>query len=135
MNGLSISYIAHICKANNNSIYSIDLCYQDCLVSNLERWELDYTYIVGRSDASSNFIQDNCLDLIFIDGWHDYNTVRNDILLYLQKMKSTSVMFGHDIDNYWPDVQLAVESIFLKYNKKNRFWWVENPISKIIKFL
>jgi hypothetical protein len=44
-------------------------------------------------------------------------------------------MLGHDMDHHWPDVKVAVDSIFINYNQLDRMWWVQNPKEKIIKFL
>lgn len=137
MHGLSLSYIIKTCQNNKNQIYSIDKCYQKDFVNNIKKWQAEetITYIVGNSASVSHYIEDNSVDLLFIDGWHDYLTVRNDILLYLPKMKHNSTMLGHDMDHHWPDVKVAVDSIFVNYNQLDRMWWVDNPKKKIIKFL
>lgn len=137
MHGLSLSYIIKTCQNNKNQIYSIDKCYQEDFVNNIKKWQAEetITYIVGNSASVSHYIEDNSVDLLFIDGWHDYLTVRNDILFYLLKMKHNSIMLGHDMDHHWPDVKVAVDSIFINYNQLDRMWWVQNPKEKIIKFL
>lgn len=71
-------------------------------------------------DSSANFahsVPDNHFDLVYIDGEHDYDNVKNDIDLYFRKVKSGGFLSGHDywLDNKWPGVNMAVED-FVKVN-------------------
>jgi hypothetical protein len=50
------------------------------------------------SDNVHTLIPDNSVDLLFIDGSHDYERIKNDIINYWPKLKKGGVMLGHDFD-------------------------------------
>jgi len=47
------------------------------------------------SDAAKEFEQES-VDLVFIDANHSYESVKNDIDLWLPKVKRGGVLSGHD---------------------------------------
>jgi len=49
-------------------------------------------------------------DFCFIDADHKYESVRNDIRYWMQKIRVGGIISGHDID--YPDVRRAVVEIF-----------------------
>lgn len=49
-----------------------------------------------RSDVAASFFEPCSLDLVFIDGNHDYDHVREDILLWEPKIKPGGILCGHD---------------------------------------
>ncbi len=65
-------------------------------------------------DTFSNF-PDEYFDLVYIDGSHEYNDVKNDILNWLPKVKRDGIISGHD---YYDDVKKAVDEIFNNINIK-----------------
>ena len=66
----------------------------------------DYSYnVVYRFD-------DNSIDFIYIDGRHDYESVKRDLKLYLPKLKLNVIIGGHDYsEKQWPDVYKAVNEV------------------------
>lgn len=66
----------------------------------------DYSYnVVDRFD-------DNSIDFIYIDGRHDYESVKRDLKLYLPKLKLNGIIGGHDYsEKQWPDVYKAVNEV------------------------
>lgn len=67
--------------------------------------------------AVSKF-EDKSIDFIYIDANHTYESVKNDLQLYLPKLKSNSVIAGHDYcDIKWPGVIKAVNEVLGKPNK------------------
>lgn len=50
-------------------------------------------------EASEKF-QDRSLDFVFIDASHEYEDVKNDINVWIKKVKIGGVLAGHD---YYPD--------------------------------
>lgn len=62
-------------------------------------------------EASKQF-EDNSLDFIFIDASHEYEDVKNDIKVWLPKVKPGGVFAGHDYfyegEDYFPGVKRAV---------------------------
>ena len=62
----------------------------------------DYSY-----NVVDNF-EDKSIDFIYIDGEHDYESVKKDIELYLPKLKDSGIIGGHDFSTQWPGVRRAV---------------------------
>lgn len=59
-------------------------------------------------DAVSNFA-DGSLDLVYIDGRHEYEYVHQDITLWLPKVRPGGIISGHDHQH--PDVVRAIKEI------------------------
>jgi predicted O-methyltransferase YrrM len=71
------------------------------------------------SEEGANHVEE-LLDFAFIDGAHDYESVKNDFETWFPKMKVGAVMAFHDSFVGWPGVQRFVDrSIFLSKNFKN----------------
>jgi predicted O-methyltransferase YrrM len=64
-------------------------------------------------DASKLYEEDS-LDFIFIDGAHDYNSVKEDIEHWFPKLKKGGYIAGDDYA--WPSVMNAVDGYFGKDN-------------------
>jgi hypothetical protein len=62
-------------------------------------------------DASKLF-QDESLDFVFIDGSHDYKSVKDDIQHWFPKVKIGGYIAGDDY--VWPDTKKAVDEYFIK---------------------
>lgn len=59
-----------------------------------------------------NDVENNSVDLIYIDGNHDYEFVKNDLIAWLPKIKLGGVIGGHDWG--WLTVQKAILEVFGK---------------------
>lgn len=72
--------------------------------------------------------QDESIDAIFIDAAHDYDSVKKDIVRWLNKVKRGGILAGHDYTTYWPGVVAAVNEILGKSNilEKNQCWVYHN---------
>lgn len=72
-------------------------------------------------DASGDF-EDGSLDLVYIDAAHDYDSVRQDILTWLPKIKKGGFIAGHDY-RYDKNIGVyeAVNDIFANDYKINSF--------------
>lgn len=56
-----------------------------------------------------NIFEDSGFDFIYIDGAHDYESVKRDINLFLPKLNKNGIIAGHDYHGEaWPDVCNAV---------------------------
>jgi predicted O-methyltransferase YrrM len=60
--------------------------------------------------ASKNY-EDKTIDFIFIDGSHDYESVKADINAWLPKVKVGGIISGHDYGS-WKTVTKAVDEFF-----------------------
>lgn len=54
------------------------------------------------SDVALKSLDDHLLDWIYIDGGHDYDTVKNDLELASQKVKQDGLICGHDYSRWAP---------------------------------
>jgi hypothetical protein len=66
-------------------------------------------------EASLHFDNESC-DVVFIDMEHTYNAVKNDIELWLPKVKTGGYLAGHDYSNDWLGVIQAVDEKLGKDN-------------------
>lgn len=72
-----------------------------------------FTFIEGDSWGVARLFNDKSVDFVFVDGGHDYASVKNDILAWLPKIKKMGIIAGHDYNGlYYPDCVLAVDQIF-----------------------
>ena len=79
-------------------------------------------------------IEDEELDLVFIDADHSYESVKEDILLWQPKVREGGIICGHDYTaNIIRGVKMAVDEIYQNENielipdslEKNLFIWVK----------
>jgi hypothetical protein len=64
-------------------------------------------------------------DIVFIDGLHDYNAVKTDILAWLPKVKRGGILCGDDYGDIYVGVKQAVDEIFKEdLNLNNKVWYV-----------
>lgn len=65
-------------------------------------------------------------DVVFIDGGHEYRSVREDILAYQDKVRSGGILAGHDYGNdvEWPGVRVAVDELLPLASHYRSCWWV-----------
>lgn len=78
------------------------------------------TPVKGRSlDVAGQF---DTIDFLFIDGAHDYETVRAELETYLPKMNPGGVIAGHDYAD--PGVNRAVHEVFTDIEVLRSSWRV-----------
>lgn len=70
--------------------------------------------LVGTSRAWADVWPDHDLDLVFIDAEHTYDAVRQDISLWIPKVKKGGIICGDDYypDGNFPGVKSAVDEAF-----------------------
>lgn len=103
--GVSSELFALHCK----KIYCVDLWDPYWEITSKQRVEFaEYTFdkmsssypniekVKDSSEESAKRFEDNSLDLVYIDAAHDYNSVRNDILCWMPKIKKGGYIAGHD---------------------------------------
>lgn len=74
-------------------------------------------------EASLHFDNESC-DVVFIDMEHTYEAVKNDIELWLPKVKSGGYIAGHDYSSDWIGVIEAVNEKFGNKIIVNRTCWI-----------
>ena len=81
------------------------------------------------SEEASKEVEDESIDIVFIDADHSYEGVKNDIIYWAPKVKSGGVICGHDygLDRF-PGVKKAVLEFFdeeLIQVESDNVWWIE----------
>lgn len=72
---------------------------------NLSKYAGRFEFVVGDSLEVANNIPDN-LDFVYVDGGHDYKTVKQDLNGYFPKVKNGGMFGGHNFEV--DDVRKAV---------------------------
>lgn len=83
------------------------------------------SYIKSKRCFIHNFCSKQCaaqfknesIDVVYIDGDHSYEGVKEDIKLYYPKLKHGGFLCGHDYSAPWPSIIQAVDEFVLQ-NKK-----------------
>ncbi len=78
--------------------------------------------IKGHSQEVVEKYIDESIDFCFIDGSHEYEDVKKDILAYLPKVKKGGILAGHDYDKIWDGVIRAVDETLGKVEIVNGSW-------------
>lgn len=89
--------------------------------------------IIHHKDYSYNVVDDfsNDYDFIYVDGNHDYDSVKRDLELYLPKVKNGGFIGGHDYSEFeWPEVVRAVNEVIGEPDHK---YWDSSWIKKVEK--
>lgn len=79
--------------------------------------EVEVVKLRMRSASSASLVPDGSLDLVYIDGGHDYETVLSDLLVYPAKVRPGGIIAGHDYKSGWPGVERAVGEILGRPDK------------------
>ncbi len=71
--------------------------------------------LIAKSEEAVDFFQDEFFDFCYLDALHDYDHVKQDITLWLPKVKRGGVIGGHDYNSRdFPGLIQAVKEIFGK---------------------
>jgi len=69
----------------------------------------NYTTIRKTSDDAFEELANQQFDVVYIDGNHEYDYVKRDILNYQKLIKPNGFITGHDYEDGWPGVEKAVD--------------------------
>ncbi len=73
--------------------------------------------VKGYSPSAAEMFEDESLDFVYIDGAHDYESVKNDIDAWYSKLKKGGILAGHDYHlEDWPGVYNSVNEFVAKNN-------------------
>ncbi|RDJ35204.1 MAG: class I SAM-dependent methyltransferase [Crenarchaeota archaeon] len=78
--------------------------------------------IQGESTVVAGMFPPQHIDFIFLDAGHDYDSVKNDIIYWLPKIKPNGIMAGHDFTPKWNGVVKAVQEQFETFEVINSSW-------------
>ena len=81
-----------------------------------------YQSIRGLSKDVSEQFEDESLDVVFIDATHTYPAVKQDIQLWLPKVKTGGILAGHDYEPNFPGVVRAVDELLPNKEIKSHCW-------------
>ena len=85
------------------------------------------------SNEAASKISDKELDFVYIDGDHEYLSVRRDIELYWPKVKIGGLVAGHDyngkpvrdaVEDELAKLGVSHESAKIESNRRTQDWWV-----------
>ena len=95
------SAFSDVLAANNGDVYDLFIKNMvDCGVMNyINPLRMD-------SVEASKCFADNSVDFLFLDGAHDYDSVKRDLAAWIPKVKKGGIMAGHDFGH--PPVKQAV---------------------------
>jgi hypothetical protein len=81
--------------------------------------------IPNTSTIGSIILQDRRVlaDLIYIDGSHEYQDVKTDVLAYKKLLSPKGLMFGDDIE--WGSVKMAISEVCPNHREIGNFWLVD----------
>jgi hypothetical protein len=107
--------------------YGKDYSIYEEYKKNTEHLSSHYKTIISDSSKASNYFDDESVDVIFIDAGHTYESVKNDIVSWLPKIKKGGVISGHDYRESWKDdVIKAVNEILGKPDFiENDCWFIK----------
>lgn len=93
-------------------------------INNLKLCEVQHyvTTLPKSSATASKQFEDGSLDVVFIDGSHEYAHVKQDIKLWLPKVKPGGLIAGDDYGS-WPGVTKAVDELLPDAESKGCYWY------------
>lgn len=90
--------------------------YKETVLPRISKYGLRFKLIRETSEIGISSIPEG-VDFIFIDGHHNYEFVKMDLLLYEKKLKKGGIMSGHDYTHRtFPGVRKAVDEYAQKNN-------------------
>lgn len=97
----------------------------DLFLNNIKPCSDVVTPIRKTSVEASSLYQDGSLDVVFIDASHDYDSVKQDIMHWLPKVKSGGYLAGHDY--LWEGVGRAVDELIRPVESTELCWVYRKP--------
>lgn len=98
---------------------------------NLEEFKDRKFFTYKNSAEAVIYFTDNIFDYVYIDGDHEYEAVKLDLILWWPKVKAGGILAGHDVGD--PEVSKAVDEFIKEQNIPADKWEKENipPEGKI----
>ena len=120
--------------SENSELVSIDVNWGSELRAGVSTHDVFHEIAASRGEgltlhalraASHRAVQtfrDGWFDVVFIDAAHDYENVRQDIELWLPKVKPGGLLCGHDFFRDWPGVIRAVNELLPQRKIQEAIW-------------
>lgn len=105
---IRIDLVDHFMGSPEHAGISQDFLLSE-IIKNLSQLESLYNIVKKPSLEAVKEYDDNSLDGVFIDGNHEYENVKADILAWIPKVKNGGILAGHDYCAGWPSVIQAVK--------------------------
>jgi hypothetical protein len=93
----------------------------------IQSWKKKVNILRMLSSEAHVHIPDGSLEFCFIDGNHAYEYIKEDIQLYLPKIRKGGLFGGHDYGHVKGGVKEAVDETFNEsqiYLGSNKTWWI-----------
>ena len=123
--GLNAGHILEECGRFLDLMVLVDKsCFEE-FAQRIEAEGWPANYIEALSTQAAGFYPDGHFDLVFIDAWHDYRDVRDDIDAWLPKVREGGILAGHD----WNLPDTGVREAVLETLALNPINIAEDPAS------
>lgn len=132
--GCTAKYLLRKCNLNklicvdnykcNNNMYSIKMITEAKNKSNVLRTNPRVVFYELSSKEASKQVEDNSLDIIFIDADHSYDSIKEDIDLWYPKVRKGGILCGHSYRIWRMGVVRAVSERFLFFDVRDDNVWV-----------
>lgn len=122
--GVSTSLFAETCE----KVVAVDKRFMECLKNVLEDYS-NIEFLNMRSEEAVSLFDDGIFDAVYIDACHDYEFVKQDIELWMPKVKSGGILCGHD---YITD-EIASRVEFDWFGKKMGYGGVKKAVDEKFK--
>lgn len=111
--------------AHRDIIRSLDTTLYDDFIANMKMCGVDDVIrpLMKTSVEASRMFDDESVDFVMIDGSHDYDSVREDILHWLPKVKRGGIIAGDDYSDSWPGVKRAVDELVSGFQLHDTTWY------------
>lgn len=114
----------YICNMSGKtrSQKDLDAMYESILSQTSEFPSAEF--VRKKSSDASEFFEDKSLDFVFIDAIHLYENVKEDIELWLPKVRNGGILAGDDFNSKFPGVKRAVSERFPEtLSVSSGIWW------------
>ena len=104
----------------------------EVFLSNMKPLNEHFIPIRMPSVEAAKHFKDNSLDFVFIDADHSYESIKEDIIAWLPKVKEGGILAGHDYHisgNSWKGVIKAVNELIDDFDT-SEFCWIYNVTKK-----
>lgn len=85
--------------------------------------------LLQRSPEAAAWLADGSVDLVFVDGDHNYEPVRQDLAAWRPKLRAGGILAGHDYSLVYPGVVQAVNEFVHRAGAhlnlaSDTVWWI-----------